>query len=67
MSRSSSAVSTRAEAPPIALPIGSTAVVYCEANFGELDGKTANGLVRHSETLHDPQRDRQPPRRPRRR
>lgn len=27
-----------------------TAVVYCEANFGETDGKTANGLVRHSET-----------------
>ena len=27
-----------------------TAVVYCEANFGEIDGKTANGLVRHSET-----------------
>jgi uncharacterized NAD-dependent epimerase/dehydratase family protein len=26
-----------------------TAVVYCEANFGEADGKTANGLVRHSE------------------
>ena len=26
-----------------------TAVVYCEANFGSLDGKTANGLVRHSE------------------
>ncbi len=26
-----------------------TAVVYCEANFGDLDGKTANGLVRHSE------------------
>lgn len=26
-----------------------TAVVYCEANFGELDGKTANGLVRCSE------------------
>ena len=25
------------------------AVVYCEANFGDLDGKTANGLVRHSE------------------
>jgi uncharacterized NAD-dependent epimerase/dehydratase family protein len=24
-------------------------VVYCEGNFGELDGKTANGLVRHSE------------------
>ena len=26
-----------------------TAVVYCEANFGAVDGKTANGLVRHSE------------------
>ena len=26
-----------------------TAVVYCEANFGKLDGKTANGLIRHSE------------------
>jgi len=26
-----------------------TAIVYCEANFGEIDGKTANGLVRHSE------------------
>lgn len=25
-----------------------TAVVYCEANFGSLDGKTANGLVRFS-------------------
>ena len=28
---------------------GATAVVYCEANFGAIDGKTANGLVRHSE------------------
>ncbi|PKQ37896.1 MAG: DUF1611 domain-containing protein [Actinobacteria bacterium HGW-Actinobacteria-1] len=27
----------------------STAVVYCEANFGKIDGKTANGLVRSSE------------------
>ena len=27
----------------------STAVVYCEGNFGAIDGKTANGLVRHSE------------------
>lgn len=27
----------------------STAVVFCEANFGAIDGKTANGLVRHSE------------------
>src|SRR5215213_7346869 len=26
-----------------------TAIVYCEANFGAPDGKTANGLVRHSE------------------
>ncbi len=26
-----------------------TAVVYCEGNFGRPDGKTANGLVRHSE------------------
>jgi len=28
---------------------GGTAVVYCEANFGADDGKTANGLVRYSE------------------
>ncbi|MBW3567692.1 MAG: DUF1611 domain-containing protein [Proteobacteria bacterium] len=27
----------------------STAIVYCEANFGAIDGKTANGLIRHSE------------------
>lgn len=27
----------------------SKAIVYCEANFGAIDGKTANGLVRHSE------------------
>lgn len=26
-----------------------TAVVYCEGHFGGTDGKTANGLVRHSE------------------
>jgi uncharacterized NAD-dependent epimerase/dehydratase family protein len=26
-----------------------TAVIYCEANYGTTDGKTANGLVRHSE------------------
>ncbi|MGC9403192.1 DUF1611 domain-containing protein [Vibrio genomosp. F10 str. 9ZC157] len=25
-----------------------TAIVYCEGNFGKIDGKTANGLVRHS-------------------
>ena len=28
---------------------GTTAVVYSEAFFGTPDGKTANGLVRHSE------------------
>ncbi len=26
-----------------------TAIVYCESNFAKIDGKTANGLVRHSE------------------
>jgi uncharacterized NAD-dependent epimerase/dehydratase family protein len=43
---------------PVQVPVPSggptpsrpTAVVYCEGNFGALDGKTANGLVRHSET-----------------
>ena len=36
--------------PPIDKPSrGATAIVYCEGNFGEIDGKTANGLVRHSE------------------
>jgi uncharacterized NAD-dependent epimerase/dehydratase family protein len=46
-------VSTESEwtlpAAPFALPVGSTAIVYCEGQFGEQDGKTANGLVRHSE------------------
>lgn len=32
---------------PVVRP--TTAIVYCEANFGGIDGKTANGLVRHSE------------------
>ncbi len=49
MSRSSSSVSTRPDSPRAVPPPGTTAVVYCEANFGKLDGKTANGLVRHSE------------------
>lgn len=31
------------------MPLTPTAVVYCEANFGAIDGKTASGLVRHSE------------------
>ncbi|MGA9408803.1 MAG: DUF1611 domain-containing protein, partial [Roseobacter sp.] len=26
-----------------------SAVVYCEENFAQIDGKTANGLVRHSQ------------------
>ncbi len=26
-----------------------TAIIYCEANFGAIDGKTANGIIRHSE------------------
>lgn len=32
------------------LSLPPTAVVYCEGNFAEIDGKTANGLVRHSQT-----------------
>ncbi len=40
--------STMGENPPTA-PEVATAFVYCEGNFGKLDGKTANGLVRHSE------------------
>jgi uncharacterized NAD-dependent epimerase/dehydratase family protein len=38
--------------PPLRVaerPRLATAIVYCEANFGDIDGKTANGLVRHSE------------------
>jgi uncharacterized NAD-dependent epimerase/dehydratase family protein len=35
--------------PLAALPLGTSAIVYCEGQFGEQDGKTANGLVRHSE------------------
>jgi uncharacterized NAD-dependent epimerase/dehydratase family protein len=35
--------------PCDATPVRSTAVVYCEGDFGAGDGKTANGLVRHSE------------------
>ena len=42
-------VSSSVSTSSIALPTGSTAVVYCEGQFGEQDGKTANGLVRHSE------------------
>ncbi len=28
------------------------AIVYCEGNFAKIDGKTANGLVRHSEAYN---------------
>ncbi len=42
-------VSSSVSTSSISLPAGSTAVVYCEGQFGEQDGKTANGLVRHSE------------------
>ena len=43
------AVDPEAAFTPASLPLGSTAVVYCEGQFGQPDGKTANGLVRHSE------------------
>jgi len=42
-------VSSLVPAMSPSLPVGSTAVIYCEGQFGEQDGKTANGLVRHSE------------------
>ena len=34
---------------PSAEAASPAAIVYCESNFGRLDGKTANGLVRYSE------------------
>ncbi len=40
---------------PSVLPLLSTerprAIIYCEQNFAGLDGKTAHGLIRHSETF----------------
>jgi uncharacterized NAD-dependent epimerase/dehydratase family protein len=42
-------VSSSVPLTPASPPVGSTAVIYCESQFGEQDGKTANGLVRHSE------------------
>jgi uncharacterized NAD-dependent epimerase/dehydratase family protein len=42
----SSSLRTRFPAPQQQLD---TAIVYCEGNFGAIDGKTANGLVRRSE------------------
>ena len=40
------------QSPLLAIPdreASATAIVYCEGQFGKIDGKTANGLVRHSE------------------
>jgi uncharacterized NAD-dependent epimerase/dehydratase family protein len=42
-------LSRRNHRVPAAPRASATAVVYCEANFGAIDGKTANGLVRRSE------------------
>lgn len=57
ISGSSVASVTQQEALPSSAPLPpvepgacrATAIVYCEGNFGAIDGKTANGLVRHSE------------------
>lgn len=38
-----------ARTPVTSSTLRSPAVVYCEGQFGEQDGKTANGLVRHSD------------------
>ncbi|SMX25708.1 DUF1611 domain-containing protein [Boseongicola aestuarii] len=47
-----------AQAPPVLLKKqrperptsrAATAIIYCEGNFAKIDGKTANGLVRHSQ------------------
>jgi uncharacterized NAD-dependent epimerase/dehydratase family protein len=35
--------------PASAFTQSNSAIVYCDGQFGEQDGKTANGLVRHSE------------------
>ena len=41
---------TNARSIPITQKMTSpTAIIYCEGNFAKIDGKTANGLVRHSE------------------
>ena len=42
-------LTTFSETPPRPAPTVASAIVYCEANFGAIDGKTANGLVRHSQ------------------
>ena len=30
-----------------------TAIIYCEGNFGTMDGKMANGLIRNSKKYYD--------------
>lgn len=40
---------TSPDGPPRTVPPTASAIVYCEGNFGALDGKTANGLVRYSQ------------------
>ncbi len=35
--------------PLLASPRPASAIIYCAGNFAAIDGKTANGLVRHSE------------------
>lgn len=42
-------LATSPYAPPHTVPAATSAIVYCEANFGAIDGKTANGLVRYSQ------------------
>jgi uncharacterized NAD-dependent epimerase/dehydratase family protein len=42
------AVRPRRSSPSFKTP---TAVIYCEGNFAKVDGKTANGLIRHSEAF----------------
>lgn len=46
---SSAASNTSPAIFAIPKPRLTTAIVYCEASFGAIDGKTANGLVRRSE------------------
>jgi uncharacterized NAD-dependent epimerase/dehydratase family protein len=46
--RSEPATSLPVEIHNIPKPVP-TAIIYCEANFGAIDGKTANGLIRYSE------------------
>lgn len=40
-------IAARPDAPRV--PPTPTASIYCEGNFARIDGKTANGLVRHSQ------------------